>query len=147
MAAGWARCILAYVRQGKEPEFYELWNFSHYFQTAVLIFIGGLLISIGFALLVVPGVLLSVWWIYALFFIVDKKMEFFEALSASKEAVTQSGFFQHLVLFLIMVFLNSVAGALGGVGALFTTPFTMVLVTLAYLDVVEPHRLVEKNPT
>ena len=146
VAGGWARCTLAYVREGKDPEFYELWNFDHYFQTAVLIFIGGLLIGIGYALLIIPGVLLSVWWFYALFFIVDKKIEFFEALSASKEAVTASGFFQHFVLLLVISFINSVAGALGGVGALFTSPFSMVLVAVAYLDIVEPHRLVENNP-
>ncbi|MDJ0763360.1 MAG: hypothetical protein QNJ97_10255 [Myxococcota bacterium] len=146
VAAGWTRGVLAYIRTGTFPEMNELWKFDNYFQTAVLIVVGGILIAIGWALLIVPGVILSVWWLYAIFFIVDRKMEFFEALGASKAAVSESGFFAHFVLLLILLFLNGVASALGGVGTILTMPFTYILVALAYLELVEPHRLVEKNP-
>ncbi|MCP4601238.1 MAG: hypothetical protein GY847_12060 [Proteobacteria bacterium] len=145
VTAGLTRGVLAYVREGRKPEFQELWNFDNYLQTTLLLIIGGLLIFLGYLLLIIPGVILSVLWLYSLFFIVDKKMQFFEAMSASREAVSGSGFFQHLVLLLIILFLNGFAGAMGFVGTLLTTPFALVLTTLAYLELTEPRRLVENN--
>ena len=85
-------------------------------------------------LLFVPGVILSVWWLYALFFLVDRQMGVVEAFGASKDAVGQSGFLNHLVVLLIVSVLGMIGGSLSGFGALFTTPFGIILMALCYLD-------------
>jgi hypothetical protein len=131
---GLTRGVLRYVREGIEPEFDQLWCFDDYLQILLLVVLGGIAIAIGLALLVIPGVVLMVWWMYALFFIVDRKMSFAEAMGASKRMVTETGFWNHLVVLIIMAVLNSLGSGLAGLGTLLTAPFGLVLVTNAYLS-------------
>ncbi len=136
--AGLTRGILRYVREGIEPEFDELWSFDGFLQTLLLVVLGGIAIGIGLVLLIIPGVLLMVWWMYALFFIVDRNMTFIEAMGASKQLVSGTGFWNHFVVLLIMSVLNSLGGGLAGLGTLITVPFGLLLVTNAYLSSTEP---------
>ena len=86
------------------------------------------------ALLIIPGVVLRVWWLYGLFFLVDRRIDFVEALRASKNAVMGSGFFEHLVVLLVATLLSALGSSLWGIGTLFTTPFSLLLLALVYLD-------------
>jgi hypothetical protein len=131
--AGLTRGLLRYVRDGIEPEFDELWRFDDYLQILLLLVLGGIAISIGMALLIVPGVVLTVWWMYALSFIVDRKMTFTQAMGASRQLVTSSGFWNHFVVLLIMTVLNSLGGGMAGLGMLLTAPFALLLSTNVYL--------------
>ncbi len=135
VAGGWTRGFLGYVREGKRPDFNLLWNFDGYLQILLLMIVEGILISLGFMLLVIPGVILSVWWLYALFFLVDRNLGFWEAMSASRDAVSRTGFFNHFVVFLIVCVLNALGSALSGLGTLVTLPFTLVLLSQVYSDV------------
>ncbi len=130
---GLTRGMLRYARQGVEPEFDELWRFDDFLETLLLMVLGGLAVAIGLLLLIIPGVVLMVWWMYALCFLVDRKMTFSQAMGASKHLVTGSGFWNHLVVLLIMTVLNSLGGGLLGLGTLITVPFGLLLVTNAYL--------------
>lgn len=131
---GWIRGYLGYVREGRRPEFNTLWNFDGYLQILLLILVQAVLISVGFMLLVIPGVILCVWWLYSLFFLVDRNLSFWDAMRASREAVTRAGFFNQFVVLIIVWVLNALGGALSGLGTLVTVPFTLVLLSLAYLD-------------
>jgi hypothetical protein len=136
---GLVRGTLRYVREGIEPEFGDLWCFDDFLQILLLIVLGGIAIGIGLILLIIPGLVLMVWWMYALFFIVDRKMTFSQAMGASRHLVTESGFWNHLVVLLIMTVLNSLASGLAGLGTLFTVPFGLLLVTNAYLSSTGEH--------
>jgi uncharacterized membrane protein len=132
---GWFVEILAFVRNERSPSFDALWCFDDYIKIVLLIVIGGGLISLGYMLFVVPGVILSVIWMYAMFYIVDKDMGFIEALGASKDAVMSTGFLTHLVVFLVLGLLGGLGGpATGGIGYFFTTPFSLILLTVIYED-------------
>jgi hypothetical protein len=131
--AGLVRGMLRYVREGIEPEFDELWRFEGFLQTALLLVLGGIAVAIGLALLVIPGVVLMVWWMYAIFFNVDRKMTFGQAMVASRRLVMGGGFWNHFVVLLILTVLNSLGGGLAGLGTLFTAPFGLLLLTNAYL--------------
>lgn len=133
VARGLTAGMLRYAREGIEPEFEELWRFDDYLQMVLFLVLGGIAIAIGLVLLVVPGVVLMVWWMYALYFIVDGKMSFGEAMGASKRLVSRSGFGNHFVVLLIMAVLNSLGSGLAGFGTLLTAPFAFLLVTNAYL--------------
>jgi len=135
VVGGWTRGFLGYVREGKKPDFNLLWNFDGYLRILLLIVVQAVLVSIGFMLLVVPGVILCVWWLYAVFFLVDRNLGFWEAMTASREAVSRSGFMNHLVVFLIVSVLNALGSALSGLGTLVTFPFTLVLLSRVYVDV------------
>jgi hypothetical protein len=131
---GLVRGMLRYIREGIEPEFDELWRFDDFVQILLLLVIGGIAIAIGLMLLIVPGVVLMVWWMYALFFIVDRKLTFSQAMGASKNLVSDSGFWNHFVVLLIMTVLNSLGSGLAGLGTLIAAPFGLLLVTNAYLS-------------
>jgi hypothetical protein len=136
---GWLRGILAYVRDGTPPSFEELWDFDDYLPIALMILLGISGIIVGYMLLLIPGVILSVWWLYAMYFLLDRDLGVIEAFGASKEAVSSDGFRGHLVIFLFLSVLHTAADlALPGIGRLFTTPFTVILVSLAYLDLTGP---------
>lgn len=135
VSGGWVRGFVGYVRDGKKPEFSELWNFDGYVQILLLILVAGVLTAIGYMLLVIPGIILNVWWLYALFFVVDRKMDFWGAMGASREAVSRTGFFNNLIVLLILCVLNALGSALSGLGTIFTLPFSMILLSVVYLDV------------
>jgi hypothetical protein len=59
-------------------------------------------------------------------------------MSASREAVSRSGFLNHFVVFLIICVLNALGSVLSGLGTLFTLPFTLILLSWVYLDVSGP---------
>ncbi len=133
VAGGWFRGILGYVRYGDSPNLDELWNFEDFLPIALLLILGAIGVTIGYMLLFVPGVILSVWWLYSLFFLLDRQMGVIEAFGASKDAVSQSGFLNHLVVLLIVSVLGAIGGSLSGFGALFTTPFGIIFMALCYL--------------
>jgi hypothetical protein len=130
---GLVRGVLRYVREGSEPEFDELWRFDDFLQILLLLVLGGIAIAVGLMLLIIPGVVLMVWWMYALYFIVDRKLTFGQAMAASKHLVTESGVWNHFVVLLIMTVLNSLGSGLAGLGTLLAAPFGLLLVTNAYL--------------
>lgn len=137
VCAGWVRGMLAYVRENRLPEFEELWSFDDYLQSLLVVVVGGVLVSVGYLLLIVPGVILNVWWLYSLYFVVDRKMGFIAALGASKAAVSRTGFFSHFVVLVIIAALGTLGGAASGLGTLLTTPFSLILVSLAYEEIAE----------
>lgn len=136
VVGGWFRGILDYVRTGRTPDFDELWSFESYGAILLLLILAGVGLTIGYMLLFIPGLILSVLWLYAIFFLLDQDMGVIEALGASKDAVMASGFINHFVVLLIV----SVLGALGGTlffGTIFTTPFSIAFLALCYLDLPE----------
>ncbi len=134
VAGGWTRGFLAYTRDGTAPNFEELWNFDDFLPITLMIVLGVIGISIGYMLFFIPGVIVSVWWMYAMYFLLDRDMGVVEAFGASKEAVSHDGFANHLVVFLILCALGMLGGALSGIGSLLTTPFAFVMVSLVYLE-------------
>ncbi len=138
VARGWFVEILAYVRNERSPSFEALWCFDDYIKMALLILIGGGLISLGYMLFIVPGIILSVIWMYSVYYIVDQDMGFVEALSASKDAVMETGFLTHVVVFLVLGVLSALGTSLGGIGYFFTTPFSLVMLTVIYEDHLKP---------
>jgi uncharacterized membrane protein len=133
VARGITKATLDFIRTGKDPEFGELWNFEGFLQTTLLILVAGGLIFLG-SIVVIPGIILGVWWFYSLFFMVDKNMEFWDAMSASKEAVSRTGFWNHLILIVIYNVLISVGGSVCGLGACITGPLGMLILGYAYLQ-------------
>ncbi len=128
--------FLGYVRDGRKPEFSDLWShWDKFIPIVLLLIVMGILTAIGFALLIVPGVYLTVVWFYALFYLVDKDMGYWKAMGASRDAVMQSGFINHLVIVLIAWVLNALGSAAAGIGALFTAPFALILISHAYIEI------------
>lgn len=96
--------MILYFRDSREPVFNDyfagLSRFGALFPYLFLL----LLVMLGFLLLVIPGVIFAVWWLYALPLMADKGMGLGEAMRVSRAKVVEKGFFMHLVfVFMITV--------------------------------------------
>jgi hypothetical protein len=94
--------MILYLRQGRQPEFNDLFAGLPRTRELFSFFFLVLLIVLGFILMVLPGIVFATWWIYTLPLMVDRHMPLGEAMRASLHKVNEKGFFIHLI-FLLMI--------------------------------------------
>lgn len=107
---------------------------SAFGQLALLGMVRGVLLLAGFALLIIPGIYLSVAWVFSDALVVDKRLGFWEAMEMSRKAVTK----HWLTVFclLLLVGLVMVAGLLACcIGVIVTVPIGYVAMMFAYEDI------------
>jgi len=126
LLGGYLLLIILYLRENRRPTFNDLFTGFKQFGRLFSYFLVLLVIFIGFALLIIPGLVFATWWIYVLPLMVDKKMSFGDAMRTSMNKVNETGFFMHLV-FLLLVTLVPL-GILTILSA--TIPFLTVLSVL-----------------
>jgi hypothetical protein len=133
--AGYMQSILRVVREGREPQIGDLFSFMRLFFP--LLFFGilaFLAIMIGYMLLVLPGVaislLLAFGAVYMLPLMTDKDMRLVDALKESFRMAFKENVGEHFVVVLIFWVIQVIGGSIA-VGALFTTPIaTMFLMSV-----------------
>jgi hypothetical protein len=111
--------------------------FAGFNQSFVQLFLATLvvsvLVSIGFAACVLPGIYLGVAWRLTLPIIIDKRLGFWDAMEVSRKVLTRCWW--SFFLFLIVCALINFCGLLLCViGLLFTAPLTMLALTFLYED-------------
>jgi Tfp pilus assembly protein PilF len=109
---------------------------------ALLGMVTQVLVVLGLLLLVVPGVYLVVGLMLAPWFVLDRRVGFWEALNLSRRAVHPHWF--ELFGLLLLIILINLSGALAlGLGLLITIPVSWCAITAAYAALVgfqaEPH--------
>ena len=90
-----------------------------------------LLIFVGYVLLIVPGIYLSVAYLFALPLLVQEQMGIVEALEASRKALTHC-WFNVFGLLLVLALINGLAAMPLGIGLIWSVPLTVVSIGLAY---------------
>ncbi|MEW6443622.1 MAG: hypothetical protein AB1640_21995 [bacterium] len=106
LMGGFVRMALLHIRTGKSPQLGDLAYGFQEFGNLFFFFVILILVLLGFFLFIVPGVIFSTWWMYALILMVDRKTGYREAMEASKARVTQAGgFFPHLGFLVVVFFL------------------------------------------
>jgi uncharacterized membrane protein len=116
-------------------------RFGAYLLTSFLL---GLLLSIGFALLIVPGVLLGLAFGFAPFFTADGQNDPVEAFRASSR-LTRGARGQLFTLVLLLVGVNLLGLLALGVGVMVTMPMSVVSAVYAFrhlqgrTETVTPH--------
>ncbi|QFT56784.1 hypothetical protein [Microbulbifer sp. THAF38] len=93
-----------------------------------------ILISIGYALFIIPGVYLMVAYILALPLVVDQNMGAWQAMEASRKAITHNwfAFFGFLILLVAIYLVGSFAFL---IGLIFALPLMCVAYGIAYRQV------------
>lgn len=134
LTIGQLKIILKFV-DGQKPSFSELFI---YYKLLLNYIVGslvfGLIVAVGFILLIIPGIILSIRLGFYNYYIVDKNMGPFEALKASW-AVTK-GISWNLFLLGLLLGLINIAGALAlVVGLLVTVPLTTLAHAYVYRKV------------
>ncbi|VAX24493.1 hypothetical protein MNBD_NITROSPINAE04-732 [hydrothermal vent metagenome] len=140
--------VILDLRRGKEFQITRM--FDGFTKKLVpLVLVGALtsvFITAGFFLLILPGLLISGWYLFPYLFVVDKDMDFWPAMEASREI----GFNNHVHVFLFVVVLIviNLLGALAvGIGLLISVPLSMCSVAIAYESLTGAKtEAVEKTP-
>ncbi len=136
MMAGYTQALLNMVRSGTEPSPKDL--FSHMglflpllFFTIVLVIV----ISVGFMLLVIPGILLilaaAFYLIFLLPLMTDKGYGVFDAAKESISMVQKANFVEHMVFVVVYLVVQSLGGS-SFVGTLVTMPLSTVFLVKVY---------------
>jgi uncharacterized membrane protein YvlD (DUF360 family) len=144
LAAGLYSMVVGRIRDGRRAHVGDVFScmdrFWGFLWAAIV-----LVVLIGLAsLTIVGGVLLATIWLYVFPFMVDRKMGLTDAMSASYHQVVDNGFWEHLVLIVIVFAIGAVAN--GWIGLL-ATPFTIALITAAYFVSGGRGDLIEHPPT
>ncbi|MDR2432007.1 MAG: hypothetical protein LBD99_07145 [Candidatus Margulisbacteria bacterium] len=122
ITVGWIKILLA-VLNGQKPALkYFSWDDVAYFWTMLGVYIlTSLIVSVGYLLLVIPGVVWALTYALAPLLVVDKNLSVTQALAASRRYTT--GHRWTLFLWYLAVgALNLLGLLLVGVGLLFTLP-------------------------
>lgn len=125
MMAGIVMLAINYSR-GEQIDYRSIFNYYHMTGTLSL---AGLLIYvmtvIGFVLLILPGIYLSIAYIFTLPLIVDKNMNVWDAMEFSRKSVTQHWFKVFGLTFLLSLIFGLGALALG-IGLIWAIPLMFV---------------------
>lgn len=121
---------------GAKPTVNDLFDGFKYWMAGILaVGLIQLLTCIGLVFFVIPGILILALYLFTPLFIIDKKMEFWPAMEASRKLVLNDlfGFF---LMALLLVGLNLLGILALGVGLLITVPLGFMMITVAYMELV-----------
>jgi hypothetical protein len=126
--------VSAKLLQGQTPAFRDFFAGFHFFLPLLLLsLITSILIAIGLALLIIPGIYLIVAYLFAACLVIDRRLDFWPAMELSRRTVNPMwfGIFTFTVLLAVV---NMLGALLLGLGLLVTVPLTYCALTAAYAD-------------
>ena len=110
----------------------------NYFNKAVPLILVNLLVmivtSIGYLFLVIPGIYLAICYIFAAILVVDKDLGPWEAMEASRKAVSHNWWKVFGTLFLAMI-IAWVSMIPLGIGLIWTGPWFLILIGVMYRNI------------
>lgn len=134
LGAGWY-IVSAKLLQRQTVQFGDFFAGFRYFLPLVLYtVVASLLIMLGFVLLIIPGVYLLVSYTFATLLILDRRLDFWQAMETSRKTV-QRHWFGIFVFLLLLLLLNLGGALLLGVGLLVTIPWSMCAITVAFHEI------------
>jgi uncharacterized membrane protein len=126
--------VSAKLLQRQPPQFRDFFAGFHFFLPLLLLsLVTSILIAIGLALLIIPGIYLAVAYLFSSCLVIDRRLDFWPAMELSRRTVNPLwfGIFTFMVL---LVAINMVGALLLGLGLLVTVPLTYCALTAAYAD-------------
>lgn len=125
-------CAKRYQMSGKKMELAELFDFSKALEKILGPIILGFLIGLGFLLLIVPGIIFSMWWTFAPCVQADRpELSFLDAMKESRIAA-KGNWMNLIILFLVLGLLQILGTLCMGVGLLVTLPIAHLALYYAY---------------
>ena len=135
------RMILRRVRQRRPAVYADLQSFDQIGAFAAAAVVLGVIVVIGYLILIVPGLILTTIWLYALPLIGDRRLAVGEAMAQSKDMASHPGIFTTFVTWLVgavvvsvIVGILSVIPVVGVVLGLAATPFGVAYVLSMYFQ-------------
>jgi len=136
LMAGYMHAVLMIIRQGREPKIGDLFVCLRLFlPLLVFFFLAALVISLGFTLLVLPGLalllVLALGTVYMLPLMTDQNMGLVDALKESMTMVFKGDIGENLVVVFIFYAIQAIGGIIA-IGSLFSTPIAVVFLMSVY---------------
>ncbi len=130
LLVGYQKMCLRAVR-GETPEIGDVFEGFQFFLPALIVaIVVGIAVSLGFILLIIPGLILAMLWAWVFWLMADGKEGLGDLLQESGE-ITKGDWVGVFVLMLVV----GIVGMIGGVvpfGSLVTTPITYCAMAHAY---------------
>jgi hypothetical protein len=126
----YARLALS-ASSGQHVNWNGLWAPEHFWRMFGATLLQGIIIVIGFILVIIPGIIAALILCFTQLLVVDKKMQPFEALKESYR-LTKGHLLQLFLLMLCLILLNIVGAVLLLVGLLVTVPVTILAIAHVY---------------
>jgi hypothetical protein len=127
--------VSARLIQGRTPAFRDFFaGFQFLLPLLLMTLVSMVFIVIGLVLLLAPGVYLLVGYLFASILVVDRRLDFWQALETSRRAI-HPRWFSFFAFLLVMALINLAGALLLGLGLLVTVPATTCAWTAAYADV------------
>ncbi len=120
----------------RRAEFGDLFTgFNFFIPALVASLVIAVLVGIGTLLCIIPGIVAAAACKFTYLFIVDKRMDFWQAIQAS-HAVVKNDYFGFTMFLVAMTLVNVLGFLCCIVGLLVTIPISVAAITVAYRDVV-----------
>ncbi|KEO74471.1 hypothetical protein [Anditalea andensis] len=110
------------------PDFFK--GFKYYIPLVLINVVGQVLVALGIFVLILPGIFLTVSYMFAFLIALFAGTDFWQSLELSRKLIYLN-FKKFFILFLLLVVLN-VIGALILIGLLITVPFSMYVIYAAF---------------
>lgn len=124
------------VLRHRETAFGDFFRgFNNYLPLFLVSLVSGVLIGLGFLLLIIPGIYLAVAYTFALPLVLDKKMNFWDAMEFSRKLISKN-WFSFFGFAFVLVLINFAGALLLGLGLLVTIPLSVGAIAAAYADIV-----------
>lgn len=135
LTAGFFYIILNRIR-GKD---FYIGDIAKGFEVFVAAVLADILISvfigIGFAFLIIPGIIVSAIYMFAFPLIIEKKMDFWQAMETSRKVVTRNIFELSIFMLFLYIFLF-IGFILLLVGFFVALPIILAAIAYAYCDLI-----------
>ncbi len=135
LTAGFFHIILNRIR-GKE---FYIGDIAKGFEVFVAAVLADILISvftgIGFLFLIIPGIIISALYLFAFPLIIEKKLDFWQAMETSRKIVTRN-LFELSIFVLVLYILLFIGALLLLVGFFVALPVVLAAVAYAYCDLI-----------
>jgi uncharacterized membrane protein len=120
----------------RRAEFDDLFTGFNFFIPALLAsLVIAVFVAVGTALCIIPGIVVAASCKFTYLFIVDKRMDFWQAIRSS-HAVVKYDYFGFTMFLVALTLLNVLGFICCLVGTLVTIPISVAAITVAYRDVV-----------
>jgi uncharacterized membrane protein len=127
--------IALMLNRNQQSEFVRyFWGFRHLVPLLLFTIVSTAFIFIGLLLLVIPGMYLTVAYLFAPYLIVDKNIDFWPAMELSRKRVNRH-WFGIGAFCIVLLFINALACIPLFIGLFITIPFTIYALTVAYEDI------------
>ncbi len=140
LGAGFTFVGLSVIRRQSYTfkDFFKGFSNKYFLQLFLISIVGGAITALGFFLLIITGIYITVAYSFAIQIAIDWELDFWEALETSRKLITKK-WFSMFIFLLVLTLINMVGALLLGIGILFTVPLTICALLVAYDDILGNH--------